>query len=89
MADEQMNWLRNVGIEKIPMDHRADHEVWTNGNVKFPYKGYMISVAADGADVLIFDPYTSYQAKQAATSAESIANAVAYINHLTGENEDG
>ena len=42
---------RDIRFSRLAMDPRAKHRVWLNGTVKFPYCGYLISVASDGADV--------------------------------------
>lgn len=40
-------------VAPILMDPRATHKVYTNGCVKLPYKGYIISIGADGYDVCV------------------------------------
>jgi hypothetical protein len=74
-------------------DFRADHTVNFVGkgcNVRFPYRGFVISLAADGSDTIVEYPSGKYFigcGQIAGTSGESIRVAMFRVdNHLDQEN---
>ena len=64
-------------------DPRAGFRVMvfpTATNVKFPYRGYEISLAADGQEVIVFDSDGSPVQEFAGTSVESVRFAANWVD---------
>ena len=73
-------------------DHRAYHKVnfvpYSGFNVQIPYKGYMISLASDGEDTLVFEdlePQHLYRVE--GTSGKSIKKAIKFIDRRIKSNK--
>ena len=78
---EMLNTLPRNGNE-----FRAAHTVnfcWIGFNVKIPYKGYEISLAADGGDIIVFNSDGDPLATFVSTTGESVKSAIVYIDGIS------
>jgi hypothetical protein len=69
-------------------NHRAAHTVNDCGmgyNVRLTYRGYIISLAADGEDTQVWDRREKYLWSCFGTQGESIQQAMEFINAKISE----